>query len=107
FFQAEDGIRGFHVTGVQTCALPIYVGPVDLLLHDEGAARQVAEGHGRQVLVAWLQARALEVLRAGVLHEGGHGGPPGGPVDYSRSEERRVGGARGRGGGRRRAPGDG
>src|SRR5690606_40106715 len=21
---AEDGIRGFHVTGVQTCALPIY-----------------------------------------------------------------------------------
>src|SRR5690606_40658287 len=24
FFQAEDGIRAFHVTGVQTCALPIY-----------------------------------------------------------------------------------
>src|SRR5690606_39737286 len=23
FFHAEDGIRGFHVTGVQTCALPI------------------------------------------------------------------------------------
>src|SRR5690606_41209829 len=23
FFQAEDGIRVFHVTGVQTCALPI------------------------------------------------------------------------------------
>src|SRR5690606_40959925 len=23
-FQAEDGIRDFHVTGVQTCALPIY-----------------------------------------------------------------------------------
>src|SRR5207253_7256785 len=23
FFQAEDGIRGGHVTGVQTCALPI------------------------------------------------------------------------------------
>src|SRR6266511_5322693 len=27
FFQAEDGIRGFHVTGVQTCALPISRGP--------------------------------------------------------------------------------
>src|SRR5436309_9395172 len=26
FFQAEDGIRGFHVTGVQTCALPISLG---------------------------------------------------------------------------------
>src|SRR5690606_39868712 len=24
FFQAEDGIRAFHVTGVQTCALPIW-----------------------------------------------------------------------------------
>src|SRR5690606_40027227 len=23
-FQAEDGIRDFHVTGVQTCALPIF-----------------------------------------------------------------------------------
>src|SRR5690606_40389837 len=26
FFQAEDGIRVFHVTGVQTCALPIWAG---------------------------------------------------------------------------------
>src|SRR5690606_33911777 len=36
FFQAEDGIRFFHVTGVQTCALPIYtlvqVSVNDLLL---------------------------------------------------------------------------
>src|SRR5690606_39539349 len=28
FFQAEDGIRDFHVTGVQTCALPICSGRV-------------------------------------------------------------------------------
>src|SRR5690606_40490313 len=27
FFQAEDGIRDFHVTGVQTCALPILPAP--------------------------------------------------------------------------------
>src|SRR2546430_12264639 len=26
FFQAEDGIRDLTVTGVQTCALPIYAG---------------------------------------------------------------------------------
>src|SRR5256884_4778466 len=26
FFQAEDGIRDVAVTGVQTCALPIYAG---------------------------------------------------------------------------------
>src|SRR5690606_39589319 len=25
FYQAEDGIRDFHVTGVQSCALPIYI----------------------------------------------------------------------------------
>src|SRR3989454_7694293 len=28
FFQAEDGIRDYKVTGVQTCALPIYQGRV-------------------------------------------------------------------------------
>src|SRR3989454_4773198 len=28
FFQAEDGIRDYKVTGVQTCALPIYPFPV-------------------------------------------------------------------------------
>src|SRR5690606_39918412 len=27
FFQAEDGIRDFHVTGVQTCARPISLVP--------------------------------------------------------------------------------
>ena len=26
FFQAEDGIRDWSVTGVQTCALPIWLG---------------------------------------------------------------------------------
>src|SRR5690606_41158129 len=31
FFQGEDGIRDFHVTGVQTCALPISV-VMDMLL---------------------------------------------------------------------------
>src|SRR5690606_40321554 len=28
-FQAEDGIRDFHVTGVQTCALPIWIVQVE------------------------------------------------------------------------------
>src|SRR5690606_39830621 len=28
FFQAEEGIRDFHVTGVQTCALPIFGAPM-------------------------------------------------------------------------------
>src|SRR5256885_10382230 len=33
FFQAEDGIRDYKVTGVQTCALPIYFRGA----HGEGA----------------------------------------------------------------------
>src|SRR5207302_3667619 len=32
FFQAEDGIRDFHVTGVQTCAHPISSGEALLVL---------------------------------------------------------------------------
>src|SRR5436309_468500 len=42
FFQAEDGIRGFHVTGVQTCALPIWIGHERgsvLSLHQSATAR--------------------------------------------------------------------
>src|SRR5690606_40494047 len=40
FFQAEDGIRDFHVTGVQTCALPILsVGLFRAALADAGAGR--------------------------------------------------------------------
>src|SRR5690606_13078527 len=44
FFQAEDGIRDFHVTGVQTCALPIwpympaYAGPPALRVGFSGFA---------------------------------------------------------------------
>src|SRR5690606_10836905 len=30
FVQAEDGIRDFHVTGVQTCALPISPAPQEM-----------------------------------------------------------------------------
>src|SRR5256885_6696745 len=31
FFQAEDGIRDYKVTGVQTCALPIFLIPLPFL----------------------------------------------------------------------------
>src|SRR5256886_4620809 len=33
FFQAEDGIRDLTVTGVQTCALPIWIGLVSATLY--------------------------------------------------------------------------
>src|SRR5689334_24391127 len=40
FFQAEDGIRDGTVTGVQTCALPIYVRllSIEWLVHAEARA---------------------------------------------------------------------
>src|SRR5690606_40605933 len=42
FFQAEDGIRDFHVTGVQTCALPISArqAPADLAERARAACRR-------------------------------------------------------------------
>src|SRR5690606_40188588 len=36
FFQAEDGIRDFHVTGVQTCALPILSSLYSISIMDKG-----------------------------------------------------------------------
>src|SRR5437762_10254568 len=36
FFQAEDGIRDTSVTGVQTCALPIYNNRRDQRLFSDG-----------------------------------------------------------------------
>src|SRR5690606_15519651 len=51
FFQAEDGIRDFHVTGVQTCALPILglatvlVGRLQLPPHRTGREERGKLGH--------------------------------------------------------------
>src|SRR2546426_6494163 len=41
FFQAEDGIRDYKVTGVQTCALPIYI--LNDEVADDGGAGDEAE----------------------------------------------------------------
>src|SRR5690606_39457961 len=40
FFQAEDGIRDFHVTGVQTCALPILTSAIRIVI--DAAPRNTA-----------------------------------------------------------------
>src|SRR5690606_40189254 len=63
FFQAEDGIRDFHVTGVQTCALPI------------------STGNNRSESTATTSASAEIVARAASTP----------PRSRPRSEERRVG----------------
>src|SRR5207253_5565663 len=51
FFQAEDGIRDGHVTGVQTCALPICLVAASTSSSRLGAAVSV-------VVVAWAWAFA-------------------------------------------------
>src|SRR5690606_28102694 len=52
FFQAEDGIRDFHVTGVQTCALPIYaVADVDRIAVASFAEHGLAERGGTHVRI--------------------------------------------------------
>src|SRR6266702_6940830 len=45
FFQAEDGIRDGHVTGVQTCALPISLRASDVtrLVAVPGVGKKTAE----------------------------------------------------------------
>src|SRR5690606_40724749 len=43
-FQAEDGIRYFHVTGVQTCALPILTMVVPFLSLYIGSLGEYSEG---------------------------------------------------------------
>src|SRR5256885_10626975 len=42
FFQAEDGIRDYKVTGVQTCALPISAGLLEAFGHTKFG--QLAQG---------------------------------------------------------------
>src|SRR5690606_41205402 len=41
--QAEDGIRDFHVTGVQTCALPICTGSLVIRAEKIGAETVLAQ----------------------------------------------------------------
>src|SRR3712207_6943493 len=81
FFQAEDGIRDIGVTGVQTCALPIYHPFEPAFLDDQIQAQYEADVRlgramgafaGLAVLVACLGLFGLAALTA-------------------RSEERRVG----------------
>src|SRR5690625_4008515 len=73
FFQAVDGIRVGHVTGVQTCALPIYAGQVRVRLQDlevEVVGGQLQVRGGRVIgdlpagLIPLSGGRASEYLQA-------------------------------------------
>src|SRR5439155_8500723 len=79
FFQAEDGIRDGHVTGVQTCALPI---------SGVGARREVA---ARVVLQGQPAARRGGLVRVAVLELEADALLGSEVPNGVRSEERRVG----------------
>src|SRR5699024_7735245 len=53
FFQAEDGIRDRNVTGVQTCALPIFTGVRHYLFEKKYHPFVAAIAVGLIALLAW------------------------------------------------------
>src|SRR5699024_11362490 len=86
FIQAEDGIRDRNVTGVQTCALPISLGPHPRTGSRTKRRRPPACGRtiaSRSVFVQHFPGD-LDADRRGEAAAGEHAEDP-------RSEERRVG----------------
>src|SRR5262249_57930380 len=65
FFQAEDGIRDWSVTGVQTCALPIYLGLSDRRRRHRDHGPAQSAGARFRGLPAPRSARRSEERRVG------------------------------------------
>src|SRR5262249_59859993 len=83
FLQAEDGIRDWSVTGVQTCALPIFRGALRLETLHEFDARVLGQllKNPAEALVREVAHDVGAALRLHLLDE----------IREIRSEERRVG----------------
>ena len=62
FFQAEDGIRSYDVTGVQTCALPIYAKQADGATALHWAAHWDLVGLAHRLLEAGAPVNAVNDL---------------------------------------------
>src|SRR5256885_6643193 len=74
FFQAEDGIRDYKVTGVQTCALPIFkIAAADLLAINPrlvygsitayGEAGEEAHRTGFDATAYWARTGLMDMVR--------------------------------------------
>src|SRR5258707_7857332 len=83
FFQAEDGIRDIGVTGVQTCALPIYI-----------MAACIYSADGR-LFASWQRDETRPLAAPAVQPDGGSWERSRlllfRDIKLDRSEERRVG----------------
>src|SRR5206468_4894982 len=91
FFQAEDGIRDLIVTGVQTCALPIFV---RFFSFASSSNRVAAAGNLKFGGTATRLGQALDRARdelAGLPLAGLVMVSDGADTSDARSEERRVG----------------
>src|SRR5690606_40263900 len=88
FFQAEDGIRDFHVTGVQTCALPIF--PQVLM---SGIFMPIGGKLFDKIGARWLAIVGLLAIGGGLFMLGGVTTETSAVLVMAalRSEERRVG----------------
>src|SRR2546428_4930862 len=82
FFQAEDGIRDLIVTGVQTCALPIFIAFPPSAVSEPLRAIRSVERSTYDVLANIFTQTIAAQKRNGVLGQ---------PMCTARSEERRVG----------------
>src|SRR5256885_4438914 len=85
FFQAEDGIRDYKVTGVQTCALPILIWAIAAVLLSVGEIFTPGMFFLGPVALAAVAAAVVALVGLGVVSQ---------LVVFiagSRSEERRVG----------------
>src|SRR3712207_9468385 len=103
FFQAEDGIRDIGVTGVQTCALPIYprsgsssrrASSTDsrpsTSVKTTGSAVSPMGASYPASLVA--RTRATVVAGGGKASGGGKGGNSGGAVSFKKKKNMRTDG---------------
>src|SRR5690606_40404129 len=85
FFQAEDGIRDFHVTGVQTCALPISTACT--MPSTSAAMKAPASEPNPPITTTTKESMSTSELMEGESERKGAATTPASP----RSEERRVG----------------
>src|SRR5437016_8942580 len=82
FFQAEDGIRDWSVTGVQTCALPIYAYRRPSASASSGRQAARAEGKRQEAKGKGQKLRRKTARLSSLTDES---------RAVCRSEERRVG----------------
>src|SRR5205823_9231880 len=89
FFQAEDGIRDKLVTGVQTCALPIWMCPRNVCICLRAGLISNCPAYLRRCWPRKSKPSSIEVRWVFI----GESSSPRSPRNWttSRSEERRVG----------------